>query len=139
MGLRKKIKKFLYIRKFSKKNYLTNINKKNILVTGANSGIGLALTKKLLELDNKVLATYRQSSENLKNINNKNLIFVKYDQREIDETKYLEEKIKIFDVELIFNCAGVFGTSFEDQQIEKLDFKKCQLVNFQHNLISIET
>jgi len=52
MGLRKKIKKFLYIRKFSKKNYLTNINKKNILVTGANSGIGLALTKKLLELDN---------------------------------------------------------------------------------------
>ena len=124
MGLRKKIKKFLYIRKFSKKNYLTNINKKNILVTGANSGIGLGLTKKLLELDNKVLATYRQSSENLKNINNKNLIFVKYDQREIDETKYLEEKIKIFDVELIFNCAGVFGTSFEDQQIEKLDFKK---------------
>ena len=101
MGLRKKIKKFLYIRKFSKKNYLTNINKKNILVTGANSGIGLALTKKLLELDNKVLATYRQSSENLKNINNKNLIFVKYDQREIDETKYLEEKIKIFDVELM--------------------------------------
>ena len=128
MGLRKKIKKFLYIRKFSKKNYLTNINKKNILVTGANSGIGLALTKKLLELDNKVLATYRQSSENLKNINNKNLIFVKYDQREIDETKYLEEKIKIFDVELIFNCAGVFGTSFEDQQIEKLDFKKFQEV-----------
>jgi NAD(P)-dependent dehydrogenase (short-subunit alcohol dehydrogenase family) len=124
MGLRKKIKKFLYIRKFSKKNYLTNINKKNILVTGANSGIGLALTKKLLELDNKVLATYRQSSENLKNIDNKNLILVQYDQREIDETKYLEEKIKNFDVGLIFNCAGVFGPSFEDQQIEKLDFKK---------------
>ena len=38
MGLRKKIKKFFYTRKFSKKNYLANINNKNILITGANSG-----------------------------------------------------------------------------------------------------
>jgi len=94
MGLRKKIKKFLYTRKFSKKNYLANINKKNILITGANSGIGLALTKKILELDNKVLATYRESSENLKCIKDKNLSIVKYDQRKIYESKDLEEKIK---------------------------------------------
>ena len=84
MGLRKKIKKFFYTRKFSKKNYLANINNKNILITGANSGIGLALTKKTLALDNKVLATYRENSTNLEFIKNKNLTIVKYDQRNIN-------------------------------------------------------
>ena len=128
MGLRKKFRKFLYTRKFSKKNYLANINKKNILITGANSGIGLALTKRLLELDNRVLATYRESSENLKNIKNNNLLFVRYDQKEINESKNLEEKIKEISIDLIFNCAGVFGASFENQEIEKLDFKKFQEV-----------
>ena len=128
MGLRKKIKKFFYNRKFSKKNYLANINKKNILITGANSGIGLALTKKTLALDNKVLATYRESSENLERIKSKNLTIVKYDQRNIHEFKNLEEKIKETSIDLIFNCAGVFGGSFQDQQIEKLDFRKFQEV-----------
>lgn len=128
MGLRKKIKKFFYTRKFSKKNYLANINNKNVLITGANSGIGLALTKKILALDNRVLATYRESSENLEYIKDKNLTIVKYDQRKIYEFKDLEEKIKETSIDLIFNCAGVFGGSFEDQQIEKLDFKKFQEV-----------
>ena len=129
MGLRTKIKKFLYTRKFSKKKYLTNINKKNILITGANSGIGFALTKRLLELDNKVLATYRESSENLKTIKDNNLSIVKYDQREINKSENFEEKIKETSIDLILNCAGVFGAaSFEDQQIERLDFKKFQEV-----------
>mgnify|MGYP001407962782 FL=1 len=128
MGLRKKIKKFFYTKKFSKKNYLANINNKNILITGANSGIGLALTKKTLELNNKVLATYRESSENLKFIKNENLTIVKYDQSKIYEFKDLKEEIKKNSIDLIFNCAGVFGGSFEDQQIEKLDFIKFQEV-----------
>ena len=128
MGLSKKIKRFFYTRKFSKKKYLANIKNKNILITGANSGIGLALTKKTLALDNKVLATYRENSKNLECINNKNLTIVKYDQRNIHEFKDLEEKIKETSIDLIFNCAGVFGGSFQDQQIEKLDFKKFQEV-----------
>ena len=128
MGLRKKIKKFFYTKKFSKKNYLANINNKNILITGANSGIGLALTKKTLELNNKVLATYRESSENLKFIKNENLTIIKYDQSKIYEFKDLKEEIKKNSIDLIFNCAGVFGGSFEDQQIEKLDFIKFQEV-----------
>ena len=131
MGLRKiknVIKKFFYTRKFLKKNYLANINNKNILITGANSGIGLAITKKILSLNNKVLATYRESSENLKYIKDKNLTLVKYDQRNINEFEDLEEKIKENPIDLILNCAGVFGGPFEDQQIEKLDFKKFQEV-----------
>lgn len=128
MGIKKKLKKFFYIRKFSKRNYLANIKNKNILITGANSGIGLALTKKILQLNNKVLATYRESSENLKRLKNENLTIVKYDQSKIYDSKNFEEKIKKNSIDLIINCAGVFGGSFEDQQIEKLDFKKFQEV-----------
>ena len=128
MGLRRTIKNFLFTRKFSKKKYLTNINKKNILITGANSGIGLALTKKLLELDNKILAIYRESSENLINIKNKNLSIIKYDLRKINKSENFEKKIKETSVDLILNCAGVFGPSFDNQQIENLDFEKFQEV-----------
>ena len=116
MGLRKiknLIKKFFYTRKFLKKNYLANINNKNVLITGANSGIGLALTKKILSLNNRVLATYRASSENLKYIKDKNLTILKYDQRNISEFESLEEKIKETPIDLIFNCAGVFGGSLK--------------------------
>ena len=128
MGLRRKIKNFLFTRKFSKKKYLTNINKKNILITGANSGIGLALTKRLLELDNKILAIYRENFENLTNIKDKNLSIIKYDLRKINESENFEKKIKETSVDLILNCAGVFGPSFDNQQIENLDFEKFQEV-----------
>ena len=129
MGLRTKIKKFFYIKKFSKKQYSLNINKKNILITGANSGIGLALVKRLIKLDNNVLATYRDNCDNLKAIENHNLSIVKFDQKKIDESEELEKKIKNTSINLVINCAGVFGTtSFEDQQIEKLDFKKFEEV-----------
>jgi len=128
MGLRKKLKRFLYIRKFKQKNYSININKKNILITGANSDIGFALTKRLLELDNKILATYNENYNNLKTIKDKNLSIIKHDQKEINESKNFEEKINDTPINLILNCAGVFGGSVEDQQIEKLDFKKFQEV-----------
>ena len=128
MGLRTKIRKFLYTRKFSKKKYLTNIKKKNILITGANSGIGLALTKRFLELDNKVLAVYRENSQNLINIKDSNLSIIKNDLKKIDKSENFENKIKETSVDLIINCAGVFGPSFENQQIENLDFEKFQEV-----------
>ena len=128
MGLRRKIKNFLYTRKFSKKKYLTNINKKNILITGANSGIGFALTKRLLELDNKILAIYRENSENLTNIKDKNLSIIKYDLKKINKSENFEKKIKETSVDLILNCAGVFGPSFDNQEIENLDFEKFQEV-----------
>ena len=69
----KKFAKFFYMQKFSKKKYFANINKKNILITGANSDIGFALTKRLLELDNKILATYNENYNNLKTIKDKNI------------------------------------------------------------------
>ena len=57
MGLRKKIKKFIYRNKFKdfdlKKE---NFQNQNILITGANSGIGLELVKKFIDLKNNIFA-----------------------------------------------------------------------------------
>ena len=92
MGLRKKIKKFLYQRKFHKNNLELNIKNKNILVTGGNSGIGLALTKNLLSLNNKVFSTYREDGQNLMAINDLNLTVVKLDQSDINNFNDFEKK-----------------------------------------------
>ena len=128
MGLRKKIKKFLYQRKFHKNNFQLNINNKNILVTGGNSGIGLALTKNLLALNNKVISTYRENGENLIAINDLNLSVVKLDQSDINNFNDFEKKIEETAIDIIFNCAGVFGGNFEEQEVKNIDFKKFQKV-----------
>ena len=124
MGLRRKIKNFFYKKKFSRKEYLNSINKKNILVTGANSGIGLALTKKLLKKDNKIIATYRENKSNLLKIKDNNLYISKFDQSEIINNQNLESEIKLNNINMIFNCAGMFGGSFNDQEIDNLIFDK---------------
>ena len=81
-----------------------------------------------MELDNKVLAVYRENSQNLINIKDSNLSIIKYDLKKIDKSENFENKIKETSVDLIINCAGVFGPSFENQQIENLDFEKFQEV-----------
>jgi len=48
--------------------------------------------------------------------------------REINNFENFENKIKETSIDLILNCAGVFGPSFENQQIESLDFEKFQEV-----------
>ena len=81
-----------------------------------------------MELDNKILAIYRENFENLTNIKDKNLSIIKYDLRKINESENFEKKIKETSIDLILNCAGVFGPSFDNQQIENLDFEKFQEV-----------
>ena len=66
MGLRTNIRKYLYRIKFEKNVADLHLTNNTILVTGGNSGIGLALTKKLLDLKNNVIATYKKDSSNLK-------------------------------------------------------------------------
>ena len=50
------------------------------------------------------------------------------DLAKINESENFEKKIKETSVDLILNCAGVFGPSFDNQQIENLDFEKFQEV-----------
>ena len=94
MGLRTKIRRYLFARKFKSKNILnSNYSGKNIFITGANSGIGLELTRKFLNLNNKVFATYRKNSENLDKINNKNLTLIKCDQKNLSEIESIIQNI----------------------------------------------
>ena len=126
MGLRKKIKKFLYNYKFKKKDYLIDIKNKNILVTGSNSGIVFAIIKKLVQLENNIVAMYRKNSNNIDNIKNSRLIKIKCDQQNIDDYKDLEIKLKNYKIDFIINCAGIFGPSFKEQEIENLSIKNFQ-------------
>ena len=122
MGLRSKLRKLLYIRKFRNKSFLFEVKEKNILITGANSGIGLALSKKLLTFKNKIIATYKKNSDNLDQIENNNLYKIKCDQRDDNDFIELKKKLDQFKIDIIINCAGVFGPSFQNQEIEELNF-----------------
>tara|TARA_Y100000590_G_C15553260_1_gene951746 strand:+ start:164 stop:919 length:756 start_codon:yes stop_codon:yes gene_type:complete len=126
MGLKRKIKKILYNLKFKKKDYFINIKNNNILVTGSNSGIGLSISKKMLELNNKVFATYRLKSDKLDEIENKNLLKIKCDQNNLSDYINLEKNLKNVKIDIIINCAGIFGPSFKDQEIENISMEKFQ-------------
>ncbi len=131
MGLRKKIRKYLYTRKFNNKKILNpNYSGKNIFITGANSGIGLELTKKFLNLNNKVFVTYRNNSENLDKINSKNLTLIKCDQKNLSEIENIKKEIIDVPINLLINNAGIFGPA--EQNLETLnfnDFKDTLMVN----------
>jgi NAD(P)-dependent dehydrogenase (short-subunit alcohol dehydrogenase family) len=123
MGLRTKLRKFFYIRKYKSKSSFAEVKKMNILITGANSGIGLALLKKLITYENKILATYKNNSENLDKIKSSNFYKIKCDQRISDDFIELKKRLNDFKVNIIFNCAGVVGPSFQDQEIEEINFE----------------
>ena len=132
----KKIRKYLYTRKFNNKKILNpNYSGKNIFITGANSGIGLELTKKFLNLNNKVFVTYRNNSENLDKINSKNLTLIKCDQKNLSEIENIKKEITNIPINLLINSAGIFGPP--EQKLETLnfnDFQKNIFNNLENNL-----
>ena len=105
MGLRRFFKNYIYKKKFDIKVSESEnvIRNKNILITGANSGIGLALTKRFLDFDNKVIATYKQNNVNLLKIKNQKLILCECDQSNIQNTENLTEYVKKNTVNVIIN------------------------------------
>ena len=90
MGLRTFIKKKFYILKFSKKKN-SQIKNQVILITGASSGIGLGICKKLIK-DNKIIAIYNKNESNLKEIKNSNLIYLKCDLIHMNNYQEIEKK-----------------------------------------------
>ena len=91
MGLRTKLRKFFYKQKFKQKNLSLNLSGQKILITGGNSGIGLALTKKLLELNNEVFVTHKENKENLISIKDKNIHLINCDLRKEELFEWLEK------------------------------------------------
>ena len=124
MGLRRLFKNYLYKKKFyiSKAKIIANkINNQNIIITGANSGIGLALTKKFLELDNKVFATYNQRKDNLLKLAKDNLKIIQCDQSEINNIDKLKDYISDAPINIIINNAGIWGG--KNQNFNKIDYE----------------
>ncbi len=79
---------------------------KNAVVTGARSGIGKAITLRLLELDYKVIGISRTIEQ--EDINHKNFIALKADLSKSDETIKLSKKLQKENISVLVNSAG-FG------------------------------
>ena len=92
---------------------------KTALVTGANRGIGLELTKQLLDSGYGVHATYRSHKGGLEEIQNESLKIHKMDVRNEDEISKVIQSIESLD--LLVNNAGVADGRW--QSISEIDMK----------------
>lgn len=98
---------------------------KTILVTGANSGIGLSIVQLFLTKGYRVIAHYHRHKDKLNSINNTRLILLQANLSNLDEsTELILNAFKISStIDILVNNAGVYLTtnSFSDQTIDILD------------------
>ena len=122
MGIRRLLKNFFYKLKYkNKKVIIKNIKEKSILITGANSGIGLALVKELLLYNNILYATYNINNENLNKIKNSNLKVIRCNNENFEDLENLKRYILNQPINIIINCAGVWGQQNQDT-IEDINY-----------------
>ena len=93
---------------------------KAAVVTGANRGIGLELTKQLLDSNFKVHATYRSSLGGLEDIQNQSLFTHRLDVRDNDAITSLANSIE-GSIDLIINNAGIADGRW--QSISEIDME----------------
>jgi NAD(P)-dependent dehydrogenase (short-subunit alcohol dehydrogenase family) len=86
----------------------------NVIITGANRGLGLALTKKALKEKNKVLAIYRSHSEDLDLLFSEYpdlLILCQQDLKSASFDKIIKSAHALTHIDLLFNNAGILKES----------------------------
>ena len=93
---------------------------KSVVITGANRGIGLELTKQFLDNGSTVYATFRSDSGGLDQIDNPNLNTYQLDVRDGDLIQKLVESID-GEVDLLINNAGVADGRW--QSISEIDME----------------
>jgi short-subunit dehydrogenase len=117
MGFKKTLKrKISKINNFFIKKY--NISNNNIIITGANSGIGFELVKNL-HRENNILAFVNDSDQNLKNLSNKKIVISKCDFSNLEVLNNKLNLLKSFEPTIIINCAATFGS--ENQNYDNLN------------------
>ncbi|MEP4102299.1 SDR family NAD(P)-dependent oxidoreductase, partial [Paraglaciecola sp.] len=79
----------------------------NVVITGANRGIGLALTKQYLAKGHKVFALCRNSSDELNQT--KAIVIDNVDVANIDSLQYSLEKVTTISIDILINNAGVLA------------------------------
>ena len=97
------------------------IKKKNIIITGANSGLGLALVK-ALNLDNNILAFVNKDKSNIINIDGGEINIINWDFRDIESNKVNTDIIVKFKPNIIINSAASFD--YENKKISEIDIKQ---------------
>tara|TARA_A100000164_G_C21728175_1_gene686243 strand:+ start:103 stop:852 length:750 start_codon:yes stop_codon:yes gene_type:complete len=118
MGLRTFLRRNFYNLKYVK-NKKSDLKDQTILLTGASSGIGLGICKKLTQ-KNKVYAVYNKNPSSLLEVKNLNLTNLKCDLFDFENYQEIEKQIKENNINLIINCAGQFGSN--NQSIENINF-----------------
>jgi len=105
--------------------------KKKVIVTGANSGIGLASTKLLLKEGYFVFAHYHSSNENLKAIKNDNIYTIKGDfSKTVDIKNVFNKCLEIGkSIDILINNAGTFSISKSIEDIPEKDFNRVFCIN----------
>jgi NAD(P)-dependent dehydrogenase (short-subunit alcohol dehydrogenase family) len=105
---------------------------KNVLVTGAGTGIGLATVKEFLEKDWTVVAHYNQSINALnqlqKRVGKSQLMLVKADFSREEALKKFCKDIEKISLDAVVNNAGVYDFSLKAGNRIK-DLQKISLVN----------
>ena len=129
MGLIKVINRTLIKMRhnLSKKSKIKN---KKIVITGSNSGIGLELTKELVN-DNVVISITNENSNGINKIKNNNLQTLSQNLEIDDFPEDFISEIKKFKPNIVINCAATFGPKEQNFiKLESQKFNKILNVNF---------
>jgi NAD(P)-dependent dehydrogenase (short-subunit alcohol dehydrogenase family) len=107
MGFIKTIKrKYIKAKSFFENNL--KIYDQNILITGANSGLGFSLIN-LLRVNNNILALTNKNQSNIKSLNDHKIELFNLNFELNEFNNELKKKILDFKPNIIINCAAVFG------------------------------
>lgn len=91
---------------------------RNVLITGANRGLGLGFVRHYLDQGDRVWATYRDDAIPLLRLDNLGCQPLRWDiTRELDEAEF--EKLPD-SIDILINNAGIYGTKDGGQSLERV-------------------